>query len=205
MNHTTDLRLIFLGDSFVNGTGDETMLGWVGRVAQSVSRSRKEFTCYNLGIRRNTSEEILLRLESELKARILPGPHFRLILSFGVNDCVLERGVPRVEPSRSLQNLETSIVQSRKLVDHILFVGPPPIDDARINLQIRDLNLSFQDVCQRLDVPCIDLFSNLSCDEQWFLEVRQNDGAHPGSRGYKKIAELVESHPAWWFSEKSKQ
>ena len=27
-----DLRICFVGDSFVAGTGDETALGWVGRV-----------------------------------------------------------------------------------------------------------------------------------------------------------------------------
>ena len=29
------LRIAFLGDSMTNGTGDPTMLGWVGRICTS--------------------------------------------------------------------------------------------------------------------------------------------------------------------------
>lgn len=27
------MRICFIGDSFVNGTGDDTCLGWVGRIS----------------------------------------------------------------------------------------------------------------------------------------------------------------------------
>ena len=56
-----DLRICFVGDSFVNGTGDETKLGWTGRVcaALEVNNPDLEITFYNLGIRRDTTEDIL--------------------------------------------------------------------------------------------------------------------------------------------------
>ncbi|NCO13075.1 MAG: hypothetical protein GW843_02735 [Thiomicrospira sp.] len=34
----TDTRICFIGNSFVNGTGDEKMLGWAGRLRAQVRR-----------------------------------------------------------------------------------------------------------------------------------------------------------------------
>ena len=55
------MRLCFIGDSLVNGTGDPTGLGWVGRVTASARRRGHDVTTYNLGIRRDTSADIAAR------------------------------------------------------------------------------------------------------------------------------------------------
>jgi hypothetical protein len=55
------MRICFIGDSLVNGVGDPTGLGWVGRVATAARRRGHDITAYNLGIRRDTSGDIAVR------------------------------------------------------------------------------------------------------------------------------------------------
>ena len=45
---TQGIRICFIGDSFVNGTGDETALGWAGGLCVAASASGKSTTYYNL-------------------------------------------------------------------------------------------------------------------------------------------------------------
>ena len=56
---TKDIRICFVGDSLVNGTGDEMALGWAGRLCAMAHTRGSSVTYYNLGIRRNTSKDIL--------------------------------------------------------------------------------------------------------------------------------------------------
>ena len=45
---TKDLRICFVGDSFVNGTGDETKLGWTGRLCAALEANNPELRNYVL-------------------------------------------------------------------------------------------------------------------------------------------------------------
>src|SRR3954451_17927814 len=66
------IRLCFFADSFVNGTGDDACLGWVGRACAAGRRNGVDLTCYNLGIRGDTSADVLRRWEHEAQARLPP-------------------------------------------------------------------------------------------------------------------------------------
>src|SRR5689334_860809 len=97
------MRICFFGDSFVNGTGDDDALGWVGRVVADARRAGCDLTAYNLGIRRNTSADVAARWEGEARLRLPADCDGRLVFSFGANDCVssgVDRG-SRVEPEQS--------------------------------------------------------------------------------------------------------
>ena len=65
-----DVRICFIGDSFTNGTGDETCLGWAGHLSTEAITDERTITYYNLGIRRNTSKDILQRWEQECAQRL---------------------------------------------------------------------------------------------------------------------------------------
>lgn len=65
-----DLRICFIGDSFVQGIGDPEYRGWVGRVLTATDPG---ITAFNLGIRRNTSTDVLRRCWREVEPRVLPG------------------------------------------------------------------------------------------------------------------------------------
>ncbi|MFF4606521.1 GDSL-type esterase/lipase family protein [Streptomyces sp. NPDC001339] len=91
---TGDLRICFIGDSFVQGIGDPEHRGWVGRV---LAVTRGDITAFNLGIRRDTSEDVLRRCWREALPRTLPGADNRLVISFGSNDTVQEDGTVRTD------------------------------------------------------------------------------------------------------------
>ena len=47
------MRICFIGDSFVNGTGDDDALGWPGRVVSLARSKGLDVTYYNLGVARH--------------------------------------------------------------------------------------------------------------------------------------------------------
>jgi acyl-CoA thioesterase I len=211
---TEDIRICFIGDSFVNGTGDDTALGWVGRVCAAARRRGVGLTAYNLGIRRDTSLDVLARCEQEWGRRLPAGVDGRIVLSFGVNDTVVESGGAddgagggAAGVSRQRVTMAESCEAFRRIVDaaaaggarRVLFVGPPPVADDDHNTRIERLAAAlFAEAVER-GVPHIDLFTPLAADESYRREIANGDGAHPSAAGYARIAEQVLASPAWWF------
>jgi hypothetical protein len=62
-------RVFSVGDSFVAGVGDPDQRGWVGRLAARSHRDGAPITAYNLGVRRDTSDEVCRRWASEVAVR----------------------------------------------------------------------------------------------------------------------------------------
>ena len=118
---TQDIRICFIGDSLVNGTGDEAALGWAGRLCAMANASNIPVTYYDLGIRRNTSKDILLRWENECTLRLPDSCDGRIVLSCGVNDTAIENGKTRVNPVGSCANVR-SILRGAKQYT-VLMVG----------------------------------------------------------------------------------
>ena len=64
-----DLALVFLGASLVAGVGDPKGQGWVTRVVGRTQHPDLELTAYNLGVRGDTSADVLHRWASEVPLR----------------------------------------------------------------------------------------------------------------------------------------
>jgi acyl-CoA thioesterase I len=194
-----DVRICFFGDSFVAGVGDPAGLGWVGRLARALHAEGTPLTVYNLGVRGNTSADVLARFDSELRARLRPGTDTRVVVSFGVNDTMLDGGVPRVAPAESVANLEEIIGRTRL---PLLVVGPPPIADDEHAARIADLSGRYRELCARQAVPFAEVHPAL-LDSPWIAEARLSDGAHPAEAGYQALADLVHPPCAAWLSRSS--
>lgn len=194
---SSDIRICFVGDSFVNGTGDETALGWAGRLCAAANTRGFPVTYYNLGIRRDTSKDILQRWKAECSLRLPDGCDGRVVLSCGVNDTVFENGIVRVHPDESCANVRELLRGSKKY--KMLMLGPPPVNENRQNERIMALSQAFAKEAGLFGVPYIDLFTPLVSDAGYRQEVTGNDGSHPQSTGYAKIAQIVISSPSWWF------
>ncbi|WP_218030953.1 GDSL-type esterase/lipase family protein [Dictyobacter aurantiacus] len=196
-----DVRICFIGDSFVNGTGDPACLGWTGRVCAVAISQGHEVTYYNLGIRRQTSLEIARRWRSEVEARLPHGCDGRLVFSFGVNDTVLENERPRLDSQESLRHAREMLRAACELCP-TLMVGPPPMPDDEQNQRIASLSEQFALLCQELAIPYLDVFTPLLQVAQWREEALANDGAHPRAAGYSALAHLVQDWPTWqsWFA-----
>lgn len=195
--NTADIRICFIGDSFVNGTGDETALGWTGRLCADAAGRGLPVTYYNLGVRLDTSADVLRRWETECRPR-LPGLcDGRIVVSCGVNDTTIEDGAPRVVFEESCANV-CGILRAARAYP-LLLVGPPPIDDDIQNAGIERLSRAFSEITASMGVPYIELFPNLVDDASYRAEIAGHDGAHPRRTGYGRIAALVGSSPDWWF------
>ena len=191
-----DLRVCFVGDSFVAGVGDETHAGWVGRLV-SASRSQwHRLTAYNLGVRGDTSALIARRVAAECAARLTPGGFTPgVVLSFGVNDVIVRGGAPRVAEEERLPNLCSILDALEDAGTPVLVVGPPAIADEELNEQISLLDRQLRAECRRRGVPYVSVMARLREDALWRAEVAADDGAHPRRAGYTVLASLI--RPTW--------
>jgi acyl-CoA thioesterase-1 len=191
-----DLRVCFLGDSFVAGVGDPTYQGWVGRIARRTRAAGLPLTAYNLGVRGQTSIEIAGRWHREAAPRLPPECDNRLVVSFGVNDTTLDGTRTRVDPRDSQDSLHNLLHAAAARHLPVLVVGPPPVADAAQTERTARLDQVFAAVCQEQGTAYVPVLHALQQTTAWKSEVRNGDGAHPGAAGYQELADLV--YPTWW-------
>lgn len=199
----SEIRICFLGESFVNGTGDPEFLGWTGRVCAHAQRRGYEITHYNLGVRAETSRYLKQRWQQEVLYRLPPEYDGRVVFSFGVNDCGWAGQQQGIELAESIANAH-SILSTVKQLYPVLMVGPPPcgdVDQEQSNQTIASLSEHFAIVCDELEVPYLDVFSSLVKSPIWLEEAKANDGAHPRATGYAEFAAIVQNWEDWlnWF------
>ncbi len=190
-----DRRVCFFGDSFVQGTGDPTGLGWVSRTVRAANAEYFWLTAYNLGIRRETSRELRARWRHEAELR-LDGHDGRVVFSFGTNDTTLQDGLVRVPLQETLQNARAILAEASARYP-TLMVSPPALPDQDQNFRLSRMVKELEGVCQGLNVPFLDMFQPLSSNSTWLREASLGDGAHPAAEGYSAYAELVEAWSAW--------
>lgn len=191
--------MFFVGDSFVAGVGDPERRGWVGRLAARSDGEGVPITAYNLGVRRDTSEDVRRRWPDEVAVRRATGSEDRMVLSFGVNDTSIDGAVTRVAPARSEANLRAVVDGAAAVGLPLLVVGPAPTGDPAQNHRIAALNDRFRAACADSGVPYVAVYAALAAEPVWTDEVGRGDGSHPAAGGYALLAELV--MPAWrrWF------
>ena len=187
--------MFFVGDSFVAGVGDPQHRGWVGRLAERAHRIGAPITAYNLGVRRDTSGDILRRWADEVAVRRGAGAQERLVVSFGVNDTTDDGRSTRVAAESSVANLHTLLADAAAAGLPALMVGPPPVADPVQNRRIAALDAQFAAVCASTGAPYVTVFAPLRDAPLWMDEVAAGDGAHPAAAGYDLLTDLVE--PAW--------
>ncbi|MFT4934190.1 MAG: acyl-CoA thioesterase-1 [Pseudoalteromonas distincta] len=186
------MRILAFGDSYVAGVGDPAHQGWLGRALTG----RPEVTLYNLGVRGDTSADVLARWSDEAQARLSPAEPCGLVFAFGRNDANGVEGRPRLTAAQSLKNAHQLLTEGATR-GAVLMIGPPPAEEPALAARLEDLNEAFKALCARLRVPYIDVLRPLAVSGTWLAEAQAGDGAHPGAAGYQQMAELVAAHPAW--------
>ena len=191
-----DLRISFIGDSLIAGTGDAEFLGWPGRLSKSAAARGHNVTCYNLGIRKDTSADILKRWRVEAEARLAAGQDNRLVFQFGVNDTKDDGGKLVVEPEQAGAQAR-EILSAAKDWLPVLMVGPPAIEDTVRRPRIAEISARLGKICAELGIPFLNSFEPLLASDNWMDALREGDGTHPIAAGYDEWAELIDSWPAW--------
>lgn len=199
------MRICFFGDSFVKGTGDDEGLGWPGRIISSARRHGFDITYDNLGIPKDTSEDIAERWLDEARCRLPADGSGRLVFSFGANDC-LPAGNGRVRVPLTASMAYTSrILREAVAFAPSLMIGPAPVlGGPETDEQILQLSNVLGELCARLNVPFLDIFSFILTCDQWRREAALGDGTHPNSGGYSALADCICSWSGWnsWLKSK---
>ncbi|WP_327142852.1 GDSL-type esterase/lipase family protein [Nocardia sp. NBC_01327] len=195
----SDLRVCFIGESFVAGVGDRKCLGWAGRLAARAIAAGQPLTYYNLGIRRENSTELRARWEAECAPRLPAGADCRLVISTGVNDSQYENGRPRVDPADSVDNLAAILRRARENGWTTMVVAPPPNVDEDHNDRLLDLDARFTALCDSAGVLYLRAHQPLRDNRIWMREVAAVDGYHPDAPGYDEFAALLAPHWLLWL------
>lgn len=196
-----DLRVCFIGESFVAGVGDQKCLGWAGRLAARAIAAGQPLTYYNLGIRRENSTELRARWEAECAPRLPAGADCRVIVSTGVNDTQFEDGRARVDPEDSVRNLAEILRAARERGWQTMVVAPPPNVDDGHNARILALDTAFADLCEEAKVPYLRTHQPLRENQTWMQDIAAGDGYHPGAAGYDEFAALLAPHWLLWLAD----
>ncbi|MBN1534052.1 MAG: lipase [Spirochaetes bacterium] len=190
------MRIIFFGDSFVNGTRDPEYRGWVSVLCAESARVHSDLTCYNLGVRKETSADILTRWESEFIPRSVPDERMVTVFSYGVNDTAIEESGRRVPLESTIENTRKIVEGARGLSDTMV-IGPTPLADNDHNDRLMELIASMERCLDDRGVPFCNVFPTLISSPAWMHDVAANDGMHPRSGGFNFLAHLIFNWPAW--------
>lgn len=200
------MRILVFGNSIVFGFCDHET-GWVNRLRmftdlRALKDSKYDRAVYNLGVSGNTTKELVIRFENEIKARLKEEQEIVIIISIGINDSYVlnknqEERVSQNEFSANLQNL---INIAKKYSSKIFFVGLNPIEEQKVNpvpwrpeisyieARIRLYDSIVNEVCKKNNIDFIDIMKEfLKRDYKKLLE----DGVHPNTEGHKIIYEVV--------------
>jgi lysophospholipase L1-like esterase len=188
---TADIRIAFFGDSFTAGVGDESALGWVGRVVARARATGWDVTAYNLGVRRETVPEVQRRLVAEARPRLRNGDVVGLVLSAGINDTTVESGRRRAGVAETLTALDRVVESATAAGWSLLVVGPALVGDDEQNQRIGALSGALAQRCAEHGVRYVEVAASLVGDEAWLAELAATDGSHPRSTGYERLSALV--------------
>ncbi|WP_419910662.1 GDSL-type esterase/lipase family protein [Hoeflea sp.] len=209
-----DLRICFVGDSYINGSGDEQCLGWIGRLCQRRFDRQFRLTYYDLGIRGATTDEIRGRWRRECAARFPDGADNRVVLQFGINDVAEIVGSGRrVEEDASVVNAE-AIAREAAAIYPTIWVGIPPAnvvcspmhpsEDLEITFSQQTamaLNRRYMALALEIGVPYLDIQTPLLASPHYMHSLTLGDRMHCDGSGYAIMADLVDNWDAWsaWF------
>jgi lysophospholipase L1-like esterase len=212
---TKDLGLAFIGDSYVNGSGDSGCLGWIGRLCKKRFNPPPRLWFYDLGIPGELTDSLRLRWEAEVARRYPPPPNMHVVLMCGLNDTaeVIGSGV-LLPPAQTISNAE-AIVRRAKEKYPILWIGMPPVNQQMSPMRVNEeitmvfdqqraiaVNEAMGLSAAQMGVPFLDILTPLLQSRDYMESQTEGDGLHPSARGYEIISERVDDWPAWqsWFS-----
>jgi lysophospholipase L1-like esterase len=212
---TTVQRICFFGDSITVGTGDIACRGWPSYACEQEGVERgHDVSCYNLGIRAETSKDIAKRWQQEYAPRLPAHVTGRLVFMFGVNDCAELKGDGVRVPAQDSLATAVSILSEAKSILPTLWMGmtpvrrtPPEISPGpgvtyRFDRERTEaLNSAYRIAAAEIGIPYLDLHSLLAQDADWNSMLERGDGVHPDDDGHRRVAQLVTEFDGWrdWF------
>lgn len=175
-------------------------MGWVGRVCADARHKGVDLTCYNLGVRRDTSADIAQRWESEANMRLPDEYDGRLVFSFGTNDCADgdTPKSPRVPLEASMHNAR-SILSAARAWKPTLVVGPLPVSiNPNANERVKIFSEELESLSAEVEIHFLNFMEVAnSMTGLWQQEAKAGDGVHPNRGAYAHLAEAVICWSPW--------
>lgn len=188
-----DRCVLFFGDSFVAGAGDEDGLGWPGRLAAAAWAAGLPLTAYNLGVRGENTREVARRFRQEARPRLIPGADNRVVLAVGANDVSLDaEGEPALVAAESVRLMSELLDWCEERQISAMVLGPGPADIADHDERARALGERFEGLCRERGVRFVEVLDELLASEAWTDSTDRRDGIHPAAEGYAALAHLLE-------------
>ena len=181
---------IIFGDSITYGQND-LKGGWVQYLREELTND----IVYNLGIDGETTTGLVNRLEEEIKPRLSEDDPNIVVIALGVNDSA------RISLKEFQQNLIQLIKLAQIYTSKIIFIGPAPIDQIKVdpvpwapeisyktNL-VKQYSETMQMLASQEKLKFVDLFHSLPPEYIKTLD----DGLHPNHAGHQMIFDLVKT------------
>ncbi len=198
------MRILIFGDSVTQGFWD-TEGGWANRIRRYYDEkvlSSQNYdlpTIFNLGVSGNTSEDLLVRFENEVKVRIYE--EVAIVIAIGVNDSRIDSGINYSSPENYTKNLAELLAIAERYTKKILFVGLTPCVDSHSNPVSWDETVGYTST----NITAFDAALNEFCTQNKikFVEILEPftaaqsktellpDSLHPNNQGHQLIADLV--------------
>jgi acyl-CoA thioesterase-1 len=188
--------VLFFGDSFVAGAGDEEGLGWPGRLTAAAWAADLPLTAYNLGVRGESTPDVARRFREESEPRLIPGADNRVVFAVGANDVSLgEDGEQEVATEESVERMAGMLDQAAELEITAMVLEPGPAGIPDHDQRSRELGDRFERLCGERGLPFVRILNALLAGDAWGGSTRDRDGIHPSAAGYAALAGLLE--PVW--------
>lgn len=204
-------NILIFGTSTTYGAWDSDG-GWVARFRKFIdgqiisSNFEKSDFVYNLGVSGDKTEDVLVRFESETKARLGHNRKKEIILIFHVviNDTIYNESLGKVEvsPQEFESNLKLLLNKAKKYSEKIIVVGSMPVDKrvdpmpwspgrSYRNIYVAQYNEILENVSKTENVHFIEVYKKFINSDYSSLLV---DGVHMNDEGHKKLYETVRDH-----------
>lgn len=195
------MNLLIFGSSITWGAWDQEG-GWAQRIKRFADQKAVLFkhdsytAVYCLGVSGDTTDDLLQRFDTEVKARLDEEGKTVILIEIGINDSqyALSENKHRVSPEKYKKNLLTLVEKSKHHQADLIFVGLTPVDDSKVDPTPWTPGRSYRqefvyryeevlkDLCTELKLPFIELMSKFT-DKS--LNTLLRDGLHPNTKGHR--------------------
>jgi len=192
------VSICVFGDSIGEGYYDSEKGGWVSQLSRFLKTPNDNLHIYNCSISGESTREVLIRFDTEIKAR----EPKTIIFALGTNDSWYfdnDKNKSNVPLNEFKKNVKLLILKSKKINAKIIFIGSPKVDESKVmpipwrtevfydNNNIKKYNQAIKEICNEYKLEFIETFS--------LLEPKDfSDGLHPNTKGHTKLFEEIKKH-----------
>jgi len=191
--------ILCFGDSLTFGEKDLEEGGWTERLRKYYLNSEKVLPyqstlVYNLGIASETSDGLVARLESEIRARRIGKQNLIVVMSYGLNDIRIHKDKNIVPIEFFKRNFTRALDFVSSLKGQAIIVNLPPLNkkldgvkdlqgNTRFLQDISVYNELLKQISDENDVDLIDVHSSL----EQHKDIYASDLLHLNEQGHELI------------------